>query len=95
MRQFLFAASLIVGALCQSIVTGQTAIDLDSKVEIQFDGKSEAEITIEALLIDGFAYRFPVVLTVGEGVKLDDLIGKTICQCASLQFSKMSYSICH
>ena len=67
-------------------MTGQTVIDLDSKVEIQFDGTSEDVVNIEASLIDGFAYRLPVELKVGEGVKRDDLVGKTICQCASLQF---------
>lgn len=69
-------------------MTGQTVIDFDSKVEIQYDGKSEAELTIEVSLIDGFSYRLPVELTVVEGVQLDELTGKTICQCAALLFDK-------
>ena len=86
----LLSVSLVLGPACQSTATGQTVIDVDSKVEIQFDGESEAELSIKASLIDGFTYHLPVELTVGEGVELDDLGGKIICQCASLQFEKKS-----
>ncbi len=75
---------------CDAIANGQTVIDLEAKATIRFDGKSESELRVEAALIDGFTYRIPVELTVSDGVKLDDLHGKTICQCASLQFDKKS-----
>ena len=73
--------SLIVLFACHTIANGQTVIDLEAKATIQFDGKTETELRVEAALIDGFTYRIPVELTVSDGVKLDDLHGKTICQC--------------
>jgi len=76
--------------VCDAIANAQTVIDLEAKAAIRFDGKSEVELRVEAALIDGFTYRIPVELTVGDGVELDDLHGKTICQCASLQFDRKS-----
>ena len=75
---------------CDAIANAQAVIDLEVKATIRFDGKSESELRVEAALIDGFTYRIPVELTVSDGVKLNDLNGKTICQCASLQFDKKS-----
>ena len=69
---------------------GQSVIDFDEKVEVQFDGKLEADLSLEASLIDGFTYRFPVELSVADGVVLDELTSKTVCQCASIQFEKKS-----
>ncbi len=79
---------LFLWLVYQTTIFGQSVVDLDGEVEIRFDGKSEVELSIDASLIDGFTYRLPVKLMVGDGVKLDDLSGKTICQCASLQFDK-------
>lgn len=81
---------IIIYFVFQATASGQSVIDLDAKVMLRFDGKSEAELRVEAGLIDGFTYRIPVELRVDEGVKLEDLHGKTICQCASLQFDKKS-----
>ena len=85
-----FSLCLIVFLVCDAIANAQTVIDLEAKAAIRFDGKSEVELRVEAALIDGFTYRIPVELTVGDGVELDDLHGKTICQCASLQFDRKS-----
>lgn len=63
-------------------------IDLEGKAVLHFDGKSEAELTVNTDLIDGFVYRIPAELSVANDLKFMDLKGRTICQCASLQFDK-------
>jgi hypothetical protein len=65
----------------------QDVIDLDTTATLEFDGEADV-LDFRGTLIDGFTYRFPVELRVREGVELVDLHGKTICQCASLQFDK-------
>ncbi len=45
---------------------------------------------MNASLIDGFVYRMPFEFSVKDGVKLSDLNGQTVCQCASLQLDKGS-----
>lgn len=86
------AAVLFLGAwlLAQSLCFAQTTIDLNAKVDLQFDGKTELDLSLSAELIDGFTYKIPVELRVADDVSLNDLNGQTICQCASLQFDKKS-----
>ena len=85
---------MFIGAVIylQSVGFSQTPIDLEAKVALLFDGKAEQDLTLTAELIDGYTYRIPVELRVADGVVLDDLHGRTICQCASMQFDKKSVS---
>jgi hypothetical protein len=89
MKTPFFAACFLASSIASLPVSlAQNVIDLESKAILRFDGESEDELEFKASLIDGFTYRFDVDLQVSNDVELSDLYGKTICQCATLQFDR-------
>ncbi len=61
----------------------QTYIDIDTPVNVLFDGQDAKTVQLEASLLYGFAYRVPLKIAVSEGVDVSSLHGSTICNCVS------------
>lgn len=73
-----------MGAFQANHVMAQAFIDIDSPIEVRYDGVTAKTLQLEALLVYGFAYKVPVKISVAENLQVSNLHGSTICNCISL-----------